>query len=381
MKFIPYGHQWIDEDDIEEVVKVLRSDWITTGPKIEEFENALCEYIGCEYAVAVNSGTSALDIAVQSIDLPEGSEVITTPFTFVATSNAILYNNLKPVFADICSDTFNIDPDEIRKKISRDTRAIIYVDYAGQPCDIKAIKEIADEFDLYLIEDASHAIGAEYEGIKVGNFADLTVFSFHPVKHITTGEGGAVVTGDAGLYERLLLLRNHGIDKDAQDRYGPDASWAYDMKYLGRNYRITDFQAALGISQLKKLDGFIEKRSELTSMYDELLSDVDAVGLPVVRGNVKHAWHLYTVLLDGSIDRDAFFKYMRAANIGVNVHYIPVYRHSYYARNFGFDPREFPVTEDVFRRIITLPLYPEIGDDIVHYIVAKFSEITGNYIK
>jgi UDP-4-amino-4,6-dideoxy-N-acetyl-beta-L-altrosamine transaminase len=368
MKFIPYGHQWIDDDDIEEVVKVLRSDWITTGPKIEEFENALCRYIGCKYAVTVNSGTSALDIAVQSLNLPDGSEVITTPFTFVATSNAILYNNLKPVFADICSDTFNIDPDEIRKKLSRDTRAIIYVDYAGQPGDIKAIKEIADEFDLYLIEDASHAIGAEYEGTKVGNFADLTIFSFHPVKHITTGEGGAVVTGDEELYERLLLLRNHGIDKDARDRYGPDASWAYDMKYLGRNYRITDFQAALGISQLKKLDGFIEKRSELTSMYDELLSDVDAVRLPVVRGNVKHAWHLYTILLDESIGRDEFFKYMRAANIGVNVHYIPVYRHSYYVANFGFDNNNFPVTEDVFKRIITLPLFPGMESDQLKYV-------------
>jgi UDP-4-amino-4,6-dideoxy-N-acetyl-beta-L-altrosamine transaminase len=371
MKFIPYGHQWIDEDDIEEVAKVLRSDWITTGPKIEEFENTLCRYIGCKYAVAVNSGTSALDIAVQSLDIPKGSEVITTPFTFVATSNAIIYNSHKPVFADICSDTFNINPEEIRKKITKNTRAIIYVDYAGQPCDIKSIREIADEFDLYLIEDASHAIGAEYEHKKVGNFADLTIFSFHPVKHITTGEGGAVVTGDKELYERLLLLRNHGIDKDAQDRYGPDASWAYDMKYLGRNYRITDFQAALGVSQLKKLDGFIEKRSELTSMYDELLSDVDAVRLPVVRGNVKHAWHLYTVLLDGSIDRDEFFKYMRAANIGVNVHYIPVYRHSYYVMNFGFDLREFPVAEEVFRRIITLPLYPNMNTDNMFYVSDK----------
>jgi len=371
---IPYGHQLIDEDDIEAVVEVLRSDWITTDPKIEEFENALCEYIGYKHAVVVNSGTSALDITVQALGLPKGSEVITTPFTFVATPNAILYNGLKPVFADICPDTFNIDPEEIRKKITDKTEAIIHVDYAGQPCDTQALEEIATEFNLYLIEDACHAIGAEYGGKKVGNFADLTTFSFHPVKHITTGEGGAVVTDDAGLYRRLLMLRNHGIDKEARDRYGPDTSWTYDVKHLGRNYRMTDFQAALGISQLKKLDGFIEKRSELTSMYDELLSDVDAVGLPVVKSNVKHAWHLYTVLLDGSIDRDEFFKYMRAANIGVNVHYIPVYRFSYYQKHFGFDPEDFPVTEEVFRRIITLPLHPQMTADHIVYICDKIKQ-------
>ena len=371
MDFIPYGTQWIDDDDINEVVKVLKSDWITTGPKIKEFEDALCAYLGCRYCVAVNSGTSALDIAVQSLELPKGSEVITTPFTFVATSNAILYNGLKPVFADICSDTFNIDPEDIRRKITKDTKAIIYVDYAGQPCDIKAIRDIADEFDLYLIEDACHAIGAEYDGKKVGNFADLTIFSFHPVKHITTGEGGAVATEDEGLYKRLSLLRSHGIDKDAQDRYGPDASWAYDMKYLGRNYRMTDFQAALGISQLKKLDGFIDKRNELASRYNELLGDVGAVTLPMVKDNVCHAWHLYTILLDESINRDEFFKYMRSANIGVNLHYIPVYRHSYYVDNYGFDHEDFPVTEDVFKRIITLPLFPKLNEHELMYIYNK----------
>jgi perosamine synthetase len=374
MDFIPYGTQWIDDDDINEVVKVLRSDWITTGPKIKEFEDALCSYIGCRHCVAVNSGTSALDIAVQALELPKDSEVITTPFTFVATSNAIIYNGLKPVFADICSDTFNIDPEDIRRKITKDTKAILYVDYAGQPCDIKAIQEIADEFDLYLIEDACHAIGAEYEGKNAGNFADLTIFSFHPVKHITTGEGGAVVTDDEGLYERLSLLRSHGIDKDAQDRYGPDASWAYDMKCLGRNYRMTDFQAALGISQLKKLDWFIDKRNELALRYQELLGDVEGVTLPAIKGNVKHAWHLYTILLDESVDRDEFFKYMRSANIGVNLHYIPVYRHSYYVENFGFDAGDFPVTEDVFKRIITLPLFPKMSEQQVEYVVTSISQ-------
>lgn len=369
MDFIPYGMHWIDEEDIDEVVKVLRSNWITTGPKIKEFEDALSAYIGCGYCAAVNSGTSALDIAIQSLDLPEGSEIITTPFTFVATSNAIIYNAHKPVFADICSDTFNIDPEDIRRKVTKNTKAIIYVDYAGQPCDIRAIKEIADEFDLYLIEDACHAIGAEYDHKKVGNFADMTIFSFHPVKHITTGEGGTVVTDNKELYEKLSLLRTHGIDKNTMERFGPDASWAYDMKYLGRNYRITDFQAALGISQLKKLDGFIERRTELASMYNELLSDIDFVSLPVVKNNIKHAFHIYTILLDKSVNRDEFFKYMKAAGIGVNVHYIPVYRHSYYVNNFDIDRNDFPVTEDIFKRIITLPLFPRMGLDNMEYIV------------
>lgn len=374
MDFIPYGRQCIDDDDINEVVSVLRSDWITTGPKIKEFEDALCSYIGCRYCVAVNSGTSALDIAVQSLDLPRGSEIITTPFTFVATSNSILYNGLKPIFADICNDTFNIDPEDIRRKISQNTKAIIYVDYAGQPCDIQAIRKIAEEFDLYLIEDACHAIGAEYRNRKVGNFADLTVFSFHPVKHITTGEGGAVTTDNEELYKRMSLLRSHGIDRDAQERYGPDASWAYDMKYLGRNYRMTDFQAALGISQLKKLDKFVARRNEFASKYNSLLRDIDVITLPVTKDKIRHSWHLYTILLADSINRDEFFKYMRNSNIGVNLHYIPVYRHSYYVANFGFNSDNFPMTENVFKRIITLPLYPDMELEQLEYVVEKIRE-------
>ena len=376
-KFIPYGMHSIDDDDINEVIKVLKSDWITTGPKIKEFEDNICAYIGTKYCAAVNSGTSALDIAVQSLDIPKDCEVITTPFTFVATSNAIIYNGLKPVFADICKETFNIDPMDIKKKITKNTWAIIYMDYAGQPCNIKEIKEIADEFNLYLIEDACHAIGAEYGQKKVGNFADLTIFSFHPVKHITTGEGGAVVTDNKELYEKLSLLRTHGIDKNAMDRYGPDASWAYDMKYLGRNYRITDFQAALGISQLRKLDGFIQKRNDLASIYNDYLGKIGFIRLPTVKNNVRHAWHIYTVLSDESINRDEFFKYMRAENIGVNIHYIPSYRHSYYVNRFKINPENFPNTEDIFKRIITLPLYPKMTDDELVYICDKINNYKG----
>lgn len=364
---IPYGRQWIGEDDIEEVLKVLNSDWLTTGPKVGEFENALCKYVRCKYSVAVNSGTSALDIAVGALGLPEGSEVITTPFTFAATSNAILYNRLKPVFADIQKDTRNIDPEDVRRKITSKTRAITYVDYAGHPCDIKEIKEIAEEHDLYIIEDACHALGASYHGEKIGSFADLTIFSFHPVKPITTGEGGAVVTNDSKLAEKVRLLHSHGIDKSATERYGPDAGWAYDMKMLGRNYRMTDIQAALGVSQLKKLDIFIKRRQKIAELYNELLRDCEFVETPVTKEEMKHGWHIYTILLK-DVNRDKLFTYLRKSDIGVNVHYIPIYHFSYYRKHFNFDKNDYPATEDIFNRIITLPIYPKMSDEDIELV-------------
>ena len=230
--------------------------------KIKEFEDKVCTYCNTRFGVAVNSGTAALDIAVASLGIKSG-EVITTPYTFVATANAILFNGLKPIFADIKSDTYNINPQDIKKKITARTKAIIYVDFAGQPCDIQEIQEIAHESGLYLIEDAAHALGAQYKGRKAGGFADITTFSFHPVKHITTGEGGMCVTNNQEFAIKMAKLRSHGINKDAKERYGPDASWSYDMEFLSRNYRITDFQAALGISQLKKLDGFCREELKL----------------------------------------------------------------------------------------------------------------------
>jgi UDP-4-amino-4,6-dideoxy-N-acetyl-beta-L-altrosamine transaminase len=371
--FIPYGKQWIDDDDINEVVNVLKSDWITTGPKILEFERKICEYIGCNYAVAVNSGTSALDIAVQCLELPKGSEIITTPLTFVADSNAIIYNNLVPVFADIKGNTFNINPEDIRKKITEKTRAILYVDYAGQPCEIKEIKEIAEEHNLFLIEDACHALGAEYHGKRVGNFADVTVFSFHPVKHITTGEGGMVVTNNENLHKKICMLRNHGIDKSTMERFGEKASYVYDMKLLGRNYRMTDFQAALGISQLKKLESFIKRRQEIAKIYNEEFEDTPEITTPFVKPHVRHVWHIYTPLLN-SIERDAFFERMRAKEIGVNVHYIPIYKHSFYKKNFSIDEKNFPVTEDVFRRIITLPIFPKMTNENIETVITSVKE-------
>ncbi|MDP3563441.1 MAG: UDP-4-amino-4,6-dideoxy-N-acetyl-beta-L-altrosamine transaminase [Methanoregula sp.] len=367
MKFIPYGHQIIEPDDISAVNSVLSGDWLTTGPKVPEFEAAVCNSVGCRHAIAVNSGTSALDIAVQSLALPKGSEIITTPLTFMATSNAILYNGLTPVFADILKETRNIDPCDIRKKITSRTKAITFVDFAGHPCDVKEMREIADEFGLILIDDACHALGASYRGKKTGTYADMTIFSFHPVKTITTGEGGMVVTDNAEFAKTLRLLRSHGIDRDAQSRYGPEAGWAYDMRMLGRNYRMTDFQAALGISQLGKIDRFIRRRIEIAEMYQELLADTSCLELPETGKHLTHAWHLFTVLLKG-MSRDKLFTFLKSHNIGANVHYIPIYRFEFYRNLLNLSPAEFPVTEDVFSRILTLPLHQGMSDEDVKYV-------------
>lgn len=367
MHFIPYGHQSIDDVDISSVVEVLQSDWLTTGPKVPEFEDALSHYVRSHYTVAVNSGTSALDIAIHSLNLPKGSEVITTPFTFAATSNAILYNDLVPVFADIKKETRNIDPEDIRKKISPKTRAVIYVDYAGHPCEIREIKEIAEENNLYLIEDACHALGASYAGNKIGTFADMTAFSFHPVKPITTGEGGAVTTDNPEFAARLKLSRNHGIDRTIKDMFGEGSEWAYDIVDLGRNYRMTDIQAALGISQLKKIETFIKRRNDFTKIYEELINDLKWLETPQCHGDIVHGWHLYTVLSNGA-KRNTLYRYLQQNNVGANVHYIPIYRFAYYCKHFKADPTMFPVTEDVFDHIITLPLYPAMTEEEIVYI-------------
>lgn len=368
MNPIPYGRQSIDEADIREVFEVLHSDWLTTGPKIDEFERSISDYCGSKYAVAVNSGTSALDIAIQSLSLPKGSEVITTPFTFAATSNSLLYNNLVPVYADISKDTRNIDPTDIGKKINEKTKAILFVDYAGHPCDITEIRKICDEHNLHMIEDACHALGAVYQGKKIGSLADMTIFSFHPVKIITTGEGGMVVTNDPTRVDTLRLLRSHGIDKTDHHLSATGAPWAYDMITLGRNYRMTDIQAALGISQAKKIDTFVRKRTRLSQLYNELLQDIPQIELPVTSDDATTAWHLYTILLKG-IDRDRIFNSLKSQNIGVNLHYIPTYHFSYYRKHYPQNFLQFPVTEDVFKRILTLPLFPELEETDIQFIV------------
>ena len=371
-KYLPYARQEIDDEDIQQVVKGLKGDWLTTGPNVEDFEKAFQKYVDAKYAVAVSTGTSGLDIAVQSLGLEKG-EIITTPFTFAATTNCILFNGLKPVYADIKEDTYNIDPEQIKSKITDKTRAIIYVDYAGQPCEIQEIREIAEDFDLRLIEDAAHALGAEFKDKKIGSFADITMFSFHPVKHVTTGEGGMCTTNNEDYASVMKMLRNHGIDKDAKARHGSNAGYEYDIKYLARNYRLTDFQSVLGLSQLKKIEKSIKKRSEIASKYREILSEIE-VETPFVKPNVRHAWHLYPILVKNR-ERDQVFKEMRKNKIGVNVHYIPTYRMSYHQKALKINPKNYPVTEKVFSKIMSLPMFPGVKDEDIEYVKKTLENI------
>ena len=371
-QYLPYARQSIDNDDIEEVIKVLKGDWLTNGPNVEEFENQFKNYIESKYAVVSSTGTSALDIAVQSLDLTKG-EIITTPFTFAASTNCILFNGLKPIYADIKADTFNIDPSQIKRKITKNTKAIIYVDFAGQPCDITEIKEIASDYDLFLIEDAAHALGAEYNNHKIGSIADITMFSFHPVKHVTTGEGGMCTTNNEELANKMKMLRNHGIDKDAQSRHGENAGYEYDIKYLARNYRLTDIQCVLGISQLKKIEKSIVRRNEIANKYKGHFDYIEEVETQIVKNNVRHAWHLYPIQLN-NMNRDNIFKYMRKHNIGVNVHYIPTYKFTYHMNNLSVNPIDYPITENVFRKELSLPMFPGMKDQDIDYVVDTLKE-------
>jgi len=369
MKNIPYGRQSIDASDISAVSEALQSDFLTTGPRVAEFEKSLCNFTGASHAVAVNSGTSALDIAVGALELPAGSEIITTPFTFAASANCALYNSCKPVFADIDARTLNLDPAQVEKKITKKTRAIVCVDYAGQPCQMGELSELAQKHGLVLIEDAAHSLGAQYNGKKVGTLADLTTFSFHPVKHITTGEGGAVCTQDNGLAAKLRMLRNHGIDKAPSERQG----YLYDMKMLGKNYRITDFQCALGISQMKRLPQFLARRREIAKLYQKELANVKGVSIPEVLPAALHAYHLYPILLDKPKIRDRVFESMRKKGISVNVHYIPTYRFSYYSW-MKAKPSDYPNAERAYSRILSLPMYYGLPDNDVSQVVSVLQQ-------
>lgn len=394
---IPYSRQDITNEEIQAVVEALRSDFLTTGPKIEEFEKAIAEYCGAEYAIAVSNGTAALHIATLALDLKEGDEGITSPNTFLSSANCIAFCRGIPRFADINPDTYCINPKKIESAITPKTRVLIPVHFAGQPCDMEKIKNIAEKRNLYIIEDAAHALGSKWqdkkgEWHKIGScsHSHLNIFSFHPVKTITTGEGGMILTNDENLAAKCRLLRSHGITRDPKQfalseeisvpstpssllqapcskLYAPSSMpFYYEMHELGYNYRLTDFQSALGLAQLKRLDGFIERRRDIWKYYNNELSGIDGFSAPVERAGVRSAWHLYVAQVER---RDELFNYLREKDIGAHAMYIPVHLQPYYQKNFGYQNGDFPKAEAYFDKCLVLPLFPALKHSEVEYIV------------
>lgn len=373
--FIPYGRQNIDEDDIQAVGEALRDDWITQGPRVDEFEARVAEYCGARYAVAFNSGTSALHAAMYAAGVGPGDEVISSPITFVASTNSAIYLGARPVFADMSRESYCIDIDRIEKAVTSRTKVIIPVDYAGYPVDINSIRKIAESHKLVVIEDAAHALGARRHGKPVGQEADMTMFSFHPVKHITTGEGGMIVCNKESFYRQLKLFRSHGIVKDDTLWEGNDGPWYYEMQELGYNYRITDIQCALGSSQLHKLPDFLEERTRIAGIYDQAFKDLEWISTPPhPEGDSRHAFHLYPVLLASQVNRLQFYNYLHSRNIGVQVHYVPVHLQPYYRRHFGFKPGDFPVAEDFYARELSLPMYPGLTIEEQNFVIETIKE-------
>lgn len=373
--YIPYGHQTIEEDDIQAVASILRGDFITTGPAAAEFEKKTAAYVGAKYAVTVSNGTAALHIACLAAGIQKGDEVIVPAITFAASANCVLYCGGKPVFADIDPVTYNIDPADVERKITDKTRAIIPVHFTGQPCEMDEIHRIARKYGLLVIEDGAHALGAKYRGKKIGSLSsDMTIFSFHPVKPITTGEGGMAVTDSEKLYQRLMLFRSHGITREESLMEKNEGGWYYEQLELGYNYRMTDIQAALGSSQLKKLDRFLARRRELAKRYDRAFENVPGLRTPKQLPYAESGWHLYVLQFPGA-DRDKVFADLREAGFGVNIHYIPVYRHPYY-RKHGYQDVYCPNAEELYAHMISLPLYPGLTDEQQDIVINKALELS-----
>lgn len=381
---ISYGRQWIEQDDIEAVEATLKSDFLTCGPKVKEMEDVLCAYTGAKYAVAVSNGTAALHIACMVAGIGEGDEVITTPITFAASANCALYCGATPVFADINPETYNIDPKSIREHITEKTKAVVAVDFTGQAVEMDEIRKICDEYHLILIEDAAHSIGTAYKGVKVGSLADITCMSFHPVKTVTGGEGGAVLTNNKEYYHKLMLARAHGITRDVEDMSGePEGPWYYEEIALGYNYRITDFQAALIISQMKKLDKFVARRKEIVDAYNKAFADMPEIILQKEIPESDTCRHLYIIQLDLeklTCTRREFFDAMAAENVQPQVHYIPVYWFPHYQR-LGYEKGICPKAEYLYGRIMSIPLYPKMTDTDVADVICAVKKVVENYRK
>lgn len=372
-KYLSYGRQLIDDDDIEKVIEVLKGDYLTTGPYVKEFEEKVANYVGTKYAVAVSNGTAALHMACYAAGIKEGDEVLVSSITFAASSNCVLYCGGTPVFVDIDPKTYNIDIEDIKRKITEKTKAIIAVDFTGQSVEIDKIMEIAEEYNLIVIEDGAHSLGSEYKGRKVGTKAHMTEFSFHPVKPITTAEGGMIVTNDEDLYEKMMLFRTHGITRNLRlmnENHGP---WYYEQVDLGYNYRITDLQCALGSSQMDKIDRFVNIRRDIVKRYNEAFENLEEIVTPYEPEYSNSGWHLYVIKVIEEklrVSRKEIFEALLTENIGVNVHYLPVYFHPYY-KTLGYNKGLCPNAEELYSRMISLPIHPSMsGDDVLDVVNA-----------
>lgn len=380
-EYLSYGRQKIDEADIRAVIDVLEGDYLTTGPYISQFEKKVADYVGAKYAVAVSSGTAALHMACFAAGIGPGDEVIVSAMTFAASSNAVLYCGGIPVFADIDLVTYNIDATKIESLITDKTKAIIPVDFTGQSVDMDAIREIAERHNLIIIEDAAHALGSEYKGQKVGTLADMVEFSFHPVKPITTAEGGIITTNDKGFYDRMMLFRTHGITRDTAQLIDNHGSWYYEQQELGYNYRLTDVQAALGTSQMNKIDDFIARRRQIAKQYNKAFQSIEEIITPREADYSNSGWHIYVIQiksgkLNGS--RKDIFDALQAENIGVNVHYLPVYLHPYYQK-LGYKKGLCPNSEALYENMITLPIHPSMTDEDVESVIIALNKVIDYY--
>ncbi|OGE42652.1 UDP-4-amino-4,6-dideoxy-N-acetyl-beta-L-altrosamine transaminase [Candidatus Daviesbacteria bacterium RIFCSPLOWO2_01_FULL_39_12] len=381
-KFLPIATAVFGKEEEREVIETLRSGWITLGPRTKKFEEDLAKYVGVRYAIATSSCSAALHLAMLAIGIKKGDEVITTPFTFAATAHAIIHCGGKPVFVDIDPQTFNIDPKKIEKKITAKTKAILPVDYGGQPVDLDAICQIAKKHNLYVVEDAAHTIGAKYKGKNIGPIADLTCFSFHPVKNMTTGDGGAVVTNNKKLAEKIMVLRVNGMDKESWKRNTSSGTWDYAIVSDGYKYHMNDIQAALGIQQIKKLEKFRKIREKLANVYDEYLADYKEVQIPKRVLGITHAHNIYGILVDTTnlkITRNEIMERLKEYNIGSIVYFRPLHLQPYFQKTFGYKTGDFPNAEYVFDRLICLPLYPGMGKSDVLFVVKVLKSIISDF--
>jgi dTDP-4-amino-4,6-dideoxygalactose transaminase len=382
--FLPYCRPSVSQEEIDEVSEVLRSGWLTSGPKVIEFEERFKDYIGCNEAVATNSCTAGLHLSLMALNIGRGDKVITSPMTFASTANVIVNVGASPVFADIEKETLNIDCDKVLDATSNETKAIMPVHYAGNPCNMNRIMKFADEKRIGIVEDAAHAVGATYAGKKIGTFGTSTSFSFYVTKNMTTGEGGMITTSHRDFADKTRMLRMHGIDKDAWKRYHRGGNWFYEVKYAGYKYNMTDVQAALGLVQLRKLDEFNARRQQMAHHLTKGLQGIPEVTLPHSTENSERVWHLYPILLDIEnlkIDRDEFIKALLAENIGVSVHFIPVHRHPFYRKRYNFSKEDFPVANWAYERLVSLPLYPLMTEDDMDDVLIAVEKIVKYYAR